>query len=539
MNSFIKALQNNAVRTANGAASNATTHSGVLDYFAECGSYRNRTQEEVNADMAKIFSDDVLMALKVLFYNRMITRKVQVGENLVTQKGQGQRDEFVKSIKWLERNYPELLYKNLWLIPVVGRWSDLWYDSANTNLVHYVNAEKVYELVKMGLDYEQSRGLIAKYLPKIRSKSNCKNDRHKRVNQWAKGLCKHFGWSEKDYRKFKSDPNNTAHLFQRQICDKKFADINFSHIPGKALFNLTVRKGKDGKNLLERHGLEAKYLDWVKKQPTAKFTGYPYELYKEAKDSTRSLVKKITLDKQFEGLLQLAKDQLEPKMLERGVLCALDTSASMRSFSYHGTQNTKNLKFGPIDVCVGLGIYFSSLIQGAFKDHVVMFNSQSRMVKLNGTFCDKVDQIRRHPTAWGGTNFQSIIDEIVRVKKQNPHIPAEEYPQILMVVSDMQFDQSATNMSNYQDALRKLDEVGLSEMTFVWWNVNGQGNEVPSTMNDAGTVLISGFDGAIVTSILGGEQKVVDKVTGQKRSLTPYEQMVKALDQPVLNELAV
>lgn len=545
MSKFLTAAMSHDALTQNGALSHSTSGNFVLDYFAKCGSYRGRQQGDVNSDMAKIFGEDIPLALKTVFYNRMVTRKVKgevSTENV--QKGQGQRDEFIKTLRWLEQNRPELLYSNLHLVPYVGCWRDLWYDSPATGEFYYVNPNRVYALIKLALTDEYNRGLIAKYLPKIRSASNVKTDRHRRLNNWAKGLCKFLGISEKEYRKLKSDPENSAHLFQRQMCAGEWDSLNFKSIPGKALFKLlNSKKG----NAFERHGQLDRYSNWLDTQPVAKFTGYVYELYSAAKNRS-SLVQRKTYDKQFDGLMQLAEDSVAPELLQKGVLCALDTSGSM-SCGYYGSATN----VAPIDICVSLGIYFSKLLKGAFADHVIMFDNESKFLKLKGTFCDRCDQIAQQGWAMGSTNFQSVIDAIVDIRKKKPNIPVEDFPGVLLVVSDMQFNPvsgyyddyysegtSAYNRqveTNYEAAMRKLEDVGLPRMTVIWWNVNAEyGNDVPSKMDDEGTVLISGFDPAIVTAILGGDE-VVDKVTGEKRKATAYEQMLNALDQEILNML--
>ncbi len=542
MNKFVKQLGKKNVVTWNGAVSNSTTGSSTLDYFAKCGSYRGRPCEAVNADMASIFGSDPLEAMRIVLYNRMVTRKAKGFTNVCdsVQRGQGQRDEFVKSLAWLENNYPEYLYKNLWLVPVVGCWKDLWYDSAATGFYYYVNKPEVFKVIKAGIKSEYHRGLLAKYLPKIRSRKSVKNERHVRLNTFARELCAFLGWSEADYRRFKSAPENCAHLYQRQMCDNEWTDIDFNMIPGKALFNILARKGKDKKNAIERHDLEQKYLEWIMKQPTAKFTGYPYELYNAAKGN-RTLIKRHTFNKQFDGLIAKAKDSVNPELLKKGVLCALDTSGSMTM--EYGMGGIQQSGIAPIDVCVSLGIYFSNLIEGYFHDHVIMFDNQSRFLKLNGQFCDKVDQVPAN--AMGGTNFQSVIDEIVRVRRQNPEIPVSDFPEVLLVVSDMQFNPGdyrhhVDQHTNYETAMKKLRAVGLPDMTIIWWHVNGEHtNDFPSTIDDAGTVLISGFDGAIVTAILGGTEKVVDEKTGEQRQRTPEEMMQLALDQEILQKVAI
>lgn len=513
--------------TENGAKSFSTSGKHSLDYFAKAGTYRDRPLDQVGADLEKVWKEDPQTALAIMFYLRTVTRTARVIDGSITttvQKGQGVKDEFIKACEWLGKSHPDALKNNLWLIPATGCWKDLWYDSASSGYSHYMNTEAVYELVARGMKDEYNRALIAKYLPRIRSNSNVKNDRHKRQNEWAKGLCKHLGWSPVEYRKFKSDPKNTAHLWQRLAAKGLWEDIDFGKMSGKALFSLVSAKGKDKKTSIERHGLEAKYDKWLDTQPTAKFTGYVYELYKAAqKGGSRIQVK--TYDKQFDGLIELAKKD-GTKGLDGNVWCALDTSGSM------GSHVAPELT--ALDVCVSLGIYFSSLNEGYFKDHVIMFDSTSRVKKLTGTFTQKCSQVPHN--SMGGTNFQSVINEIVRIRKSNPTIPVDMYPTTLLVVSDMQFD-SAGNKTNYEATQKKLTDVGLPRMNMIWWYVNGRSKEVPNKFDEEGVTIISGFDPAAITLILGGDQEVVDKTTGVTRKLTAEENMQKALDQEIIKQL--
>ena len=531
MNNFVEQITRHDALTENGALSHSTTGDLSLDYFSKAGTYRNRTEQEVAGDISAAWNENPEMALKTIFYLRSVTRKTRgFFETEKVNKGQGVRDEFIKLVKWLETNHPETLYKNLWLIPVVGTWKDLWYDSAESGYVHYINPIEVYKLVEKGLTDEYNRGLLAKYLPRIRSKSNVKNERHIRLNNWAKGLCDYLGWSEKDYRKFKSNPENTAHLFQRVMCDGLWDNLDFSVISGKALFNLMTLKGKDGKTVFQRHGLEDKYVEWLKTQPTAKFTGYVYELFKQVKGML-PLPQKITFDKQFDGLVELAKQ--DDGGLKGNVWCALDTSGSMGSI-VDGKDTSA------YDVCVSLGIFFSALNEGAFKDHVVMFDNTSRVLKLNGSFTDKCLQIRNHSTAWGSTSVDSVFEEVVRVRKSNPNIPLEDFPSTYLIVSDMQFNPVGGNTkTNYEAIVKKLDAVGLPKPNIIWWQVSNAYQDFTNKSNDDGVTLLSGFDGSTLQLILGGEMETVDEKTGETRKLTPMEQMIKVLNQEALSLLSV
>ena len=549
-NAFANAIGKKQGLTRNGAVSNTTSGNAILDYFSKCGSYVGRAEGDVAADMGSIFGSNDLQALKVVFYNRMVTRKCDgFVEQTDLQKGQGLRDEFAKSIAWLEVNRPNLLYSNLWLIPEIGRWSDLWYDSPSSGYFNYVKESEVFSLIKTGLSNPKHRGLLAKFLPKIKSVSNVKNARHARLSAFARALCLFLGWTEREYRLFKSSPENTVHLWQRHVSARRFNEIDFKTVPGKALFKMLTNKGRDGKNLVSRNGLDETYEKFILSSPIAKFTGYPYELYTAARQ-TRNRLQTFTYNAQFMSLIAAVRQDPNSSLDKKKVLCALDTSGSMEQEVVGKTQ--------AIDICVGLGIYFSELMSGHFAGNVIMFSDRSEFLKLEGRFCDKVDKISSLPWAMGSTNYQSVIDLICKMRRDNPQIPVSDYPDTLLVVSDMQFNPANNDWyceyaskldsdTNYQTQMAKLAAVGLPNISVIWWNVNGQynKNDVPSTIGDTGTTLISGFDPSIVGVLLDNEieVEVVNEATGEvtveKVKLSPLEQMEKALDQEILNALKV
>ncbi|OAV42722.1 DUF2828 family protein [Lewinella sp. 4G2] len=530
MNNFLKTLLGRPTTTENGAISHSTSGSAVLDYFTKSATARNRELNEVFADLAAAWAENPELTLKVIFYNRMITRKVNgfVATEKV-QKGQGNRSEFRSALRFLAERHPAALSANLHLVPSVGSWKDLWHAETVTALNH----QEVFELIAAGLTNDYHRELLAKYVPRIRSRSNTHNDRHRALNQFAFGLIKFLGWTPVQYRHFKS--SGLAHEFQRQMAAGKWDELDFKTIPGRALFTLVNGKGRDDQlTTLQRHGIEARYVDWIKSQPVAKFTGYVYELMRQV-GYQASTAQRLTVDKQFDGLIALARQDGD---VTENVWCALDTSGSM------GTRVADTTAF---DICISLGIYFSTLNQGAFRDHVIMFDNDSRVKQLSGTFSDKVTQLRKATTAWGSTNFQSVIDEIVRVRLESPGVPISDFPTTLLVVSDMQFNPvSGNTATNYETAMRKLRAVGLPDIRIVWWHVTDRTKDFPAKMDDQGVVLIGGFDGAIISSLLGKDESVAntnERADGGfstiKAAPTPYESMVKVLDQEVLNLVAV
>jgi hypothetical protein len=536
-NGFIKAntigAGANGARTENGALSYATIGSALLDQFGKAGSFRGRPIMDVWADQQHLWAEDAENALKFPFYLRLITRQSNIlgGEKTEkVQRGQGARDESFKRLLWVAKYHPDEFYRNLWILPIVGSWKDLWVLMTFDGASEYLDYKKFFQLIAEGINDPNHKDLVKKYLPRIRSEKKCTTDWAKRTNQLAKEFAKEAGWTFKDYRNFKA--TGKAHTFQTIICKGLYSEINWNAIPGKALLNLVSGK------FLGAHNLNNAYLEWLKAQPVAKFNGYAFELGRKLLNCNYNpnLVTKVTIDKQFDGLIATASK--DGGAIQGNVLCALDTSGSMTDYIDRERTITA------YDVCVSLGIYFSELNKGAFHNTVAMFDNTSRLMNLSGTFTDKYTQIRRASTAWGGTNFQSLIDLIVDTKRKNPNIPLEDFPKTLLVVSDMQFNPasygrygSSQEKTNYQEAMRKLRTVFpdsfVDEFKIIWWYCsNGRTSDFPSTMDDAGTYMVSGFDGAIISFLLGGEEIKVDN---ENKAMPSMQDIVNAaLGQEVL-----
>lgn len=539
MNSFIKAntlgTGANGARTENGAISYNTFGTALLDQFGKAGVYRGRDINDVWSDQNILWSENPEFALKFPFYLRMITRQSNVighGKTEKVQRGAGARDEAFKRLLWIAKYHPEEFYRNLWLLPVVGSWKDLWvllsFDGAN----EYLNEQKFFEVIAEGINDPSHKDLVKKYMPRIRSSKKCTTSWAMKTNTLAKRFADVAGWSYKDYRTYKT--SGEAHTFQKIICKGLYSNIDWKTIPGKALLNLVSGK------FLTNHNLEDTYYDWIKSQPVAKFNGYAFELGRKLGNSKyefnkTSRITRITVDKQFDGLIATASK--DGGAIQGNVLCALDTSGSMNGPALDDAGTT------PFHVCISLGIYFSELNQGAFHNTVAMFDDTSTLLKLKGkTFSDKWNEIISQQTAWGSTNFQSVIDLIVDTRKNHPEVPLEDFPSTLVVVSDMQFNPSTSyynrisEQTNYEAAMSKLRKVFPSEFVdnfkIIWWYCsNRKTSDFPSTMENGGTYMMSGFDGSIISFLLGGD--IVVKTPDKK--MPSMEDIIQAaFNQEVL-----
>ena len=116
MSDFLTGLKeaNNLKFTENGALTHRSTTSDLLDLFALGGAYRNRTDMDIIQLVNKAFCEDEVYTLKCLFYLRDI------------REGQGERRFFKTAIKFLATDHTDAIRRNLKMIPVFGRWDDLY-----------------------------------------------------------------------------------------------------------------------------------------------------------------------------------------------------------------------------------------------------------------------------------------------------------------------------------------------------------------------------------------------------------------------------
>lgn len=509
MTQEIKMEKENITRTTNGAIAYTTTFSALVDQFAVSGNYMNRSYDDVCKDMESLWSnEDKNSALRFVFYLRMITRNVNINNKKTekVQKGLGLKDEFIKRLLWLANNEHETFLKNLWIVPLVGSWKDLFV------LMHYdlilgvncLNRKEIYALIASCLKNNAQTDLIKKYIPRVESMKKCKTDWAKNTNRFAKELANFLGMTRLDYNHMKSKGN--AHTFQKIICNGDYTKLVWDCIPGKAL-RLLING-----NFIQNHKLEDSIKQWINSKPSIPFNGYVYELAKDIRSyyftkNDINLYKRLVADKQFETLINKA---VKDGNITENVLPILDTSGSMET----NVGNTTAM-----NISLSLGVFFATINKGYFHDCVMMFDSKSYFHKFQGkTFSEKLNELPLN--AMGSTNFQSVVDALVELRTKHPNIPLEEYPTTLLVVSDMQFNPTTRKWENHKivtedsnnDLMKKkLKQVFPSDfvdsMKFIWWNCASSEINFPTECKESGEYLLSGFDGSIITLLLGDEVK--------------------------------
>ena len=522
--------------SGNGALKLTSTGDPFVDQFGLISQYRQlRPYSSISKDMQELWNIDPMYTLKLLFYIRLITRKVKFSNGTETskvQKGAGLRHEAFMRMLWLAVNHSDVFYKNLPLFITIGSWKDiiqlmsydLQYHGWDNRVLDF---NKMSDFILAGLENPNTCNLVKKFLPTIKARSKCRTLESQADTIIGKFLThKLFDSGEFSpklhsknyhlYRKLKS--SGTAHEWQQMISRSQF-NIDFSKVHGRALALLVSG------NYLKNHNLEKDYENWIKKQPVAKFTGFVYELFKGL-NLNSPLYKKYTIDKQFENLIQTAK---EGSSTESSFIVARDVSGSMSS-------NVKGLTISSNDVAKSIALYFSYLLKGNFANSYIEFSHKPILKYWEGDSpTDKY--LKNINYCFGDTNFLGIADLFIEIYK---HTSIEKFPTGLICISDGEFNDSGDNKTNFQSFKKRLLKAGfpkdyVDNFKIVLWDIPNafySFDEIrPKFESYADTpnfFYMGGLDPAGITFLLGGEvNKSIPK--------TPRELFETAMNQEIMD----
>jgi hypothetical protein len=102
------------------------------------------------------------------------------------------------------------------------------------------------------------------------------------------------------------------------------------------------------------------------------------------------------------------------------------------------------------------------------------------------------------------TNLHLALRKILEVASEHG-VPKSEMPKVLLILSDMQFDQCTRHDDSAMEMIkRKYVEAGYNVPNIVFWNLNSHDN-VPVKYDTRGAALVSGFSPSIVKAVLQAE----------------------------------
>jgi len=470
MSTFVEAVKNQSARTTNGMRARKSTANACVDLFFKIGASRGK---DITKDFVAAYAEDSEIAMRIALWVRDV------------RGGAGERELFRQVLTYLDKHNPTDAARLLLKVPELGRWDDIFVVKNKDN--------RAVAFTMLGDALRAKNGLAAKWTP--------------RQGPLAAEIRNFFGMSPKFYRKSLVEMSKTV---EQDMCAKNWDAINFSHVP-------SVAHARYKKAFFRNTTEYAKYVEELKKDPKDRTVQvkinagavFPYDVLKGVIGSYRNNYNTTEL-----GALQAQWDAMENFIGDANVLPLVDVSGSMTCLA--GGPSAKSAT-SCLDVAVSLGLYIADKNKGKFKDMFLTFSSSPELLHLKGNIVQKVNQMVS--SNWGmSTDLVKAMDKILKTAKE-ANVPQEEMPEMLLIMSDMQFNGCARfDDSAMQMVARKFESAGYVMPKIVFWNLNAHDN-VPVKHDESGVALVSGFSPAIMTSVLGGDTE----------QFTPYAMMMKAI----------
>ncbi len=451
MNTFVNAVVNQEARTANGMKARKSTANAVVDLFYNAGASRGKN---IVPAFSAAMAENRDLALRVAAWLRD------------ARGGAGERQLFRDILVYLEKNDKEAAKALLRKVPELGRWDDIF--------VFNDKELKSEAFAMLGDALRQRNGLAAKWTP--------------RQGKLAVEIREFFGMSPKFYRKSLVE---LTKVVEQDMCAKEWDAINFSHVPSVASARYKKAFNRNTQKYAEYVASLVKGEDKTVKVNAS--VAYPYDVLKGRINSYG-----ISFDKTEMDLIQKQWEALPNYVGDANILPLVDVSGSMTC------PAGKNTKLSCLEVAVSLGLYLADKNTGKFKDTFLTFSHKPELLHMKGNINQKIDQMVK--SKWEmNTNLHAAFNKILDVAVKG-NVPQEEMPVMVLILSDMQFDQCVKHDNSAIEMIeRKYVAAGYKVPQVVFWNLNASYGNAPVKFDKGGTALVSGFSPAIVKPILSGD----------------------------------
>ena len=455
--------------TENGAfAYDSAAQGALLDLFAQIGALRTRTERDIELKFAAAFNEDKLLATKMLFY---------CGD--IREGGLGERRTFRICLRWLAENHPEIVVKNIQLIPHFNRWDSLFVligtecESIMWELIAETLTKDVRAMKASTATKHVPVSLLAKWMPS-------ENTSSPKTRALAAKAIRALKLTPRTYRKMLSALRKHINVTERLMSAGEWGKIDYAKVPSYAMHNYGSAFAKHDHERFDA------YLKSVNKGEAKINAGvlYPYDLVEKYMTSDWGYNGRYYGDcylQTQENPVVEAQWKALPNYLTKPINAVVmaDVSGSM-----HGR---------PMATSIGLATYFAQHNTGAFHNQYMTFTSEPSFINLRdgASLLDCVKKVAEAGVGYS-TNLEKAFLAILGTAV-NYGVPNSEMPKALVVISDMEIDKYMRpgRRWDFLDVMRKrFGYYGYSLPKIVMWNVNARKDTVLSQSEDV--IFISG-----------------------------------------------
>ena len=483
--------------TENGAfAYDSTAQGALLDLFSQVGALRPRTETEIASKFAAAFREDALLATKMMFY----TGDIREG-------GLGERRTFRVCLRWLAEKRPDIVNKNMTLIPFFNRFDTLFtlVDTDCENVMWELVAKTLTEDVKamkasVGRKHVPC-SLLAKWMPS-------ENTSSVKTRALANKAIKALKLTPRSYRRMLSALRKHIGVTECKMSAGEWTSIEYAKVPSYAMHNYGSAFAKHDHERFDA------YLKSVSKGETKINSSvlFPYDLVEKylsprgygvqtvrAGDCRVAAKEDAVVEAQWKAL---------PNYLTKPVnaIVMADVSGSMSG--------------RPMATSIGLATYFAQHNTGWYRNQYLSFTSAPNFINLKegASLLECVQKVASAGVGYS-TNLEAAFDKILETAVFYK-IPKNQMPKTLVVISDMEIDRYMRPGRHWDflDKIRSLFAAhGYTLPRIILWNVNARKDTFLSQSED-------------VLFVSGQSASVFKQLCQNLDGITAYDLMLQVLN---------
>ena len=475
---FANAIKNETkwTRTENGAVALKTTDDALLDFFGTVGALRTADENRITSIFEASYQARPLETIITTFYARDIRGDEEV-------QGLGERRVFRILLKYCALHHPEAIRPNLDLIGVYGRYDDL-YCLIGTPLEKemWTAMKKQFEEDLENMAKGNAISLLAKWIKTADASSP-------KTRALGKLTAQKLGYDVYNFKRIVRAMRKQIGIVETLMSAGKWDEVKYSEVPSRAM--LIYR------NAFRKHD-EERFSQFAQKAVTGEEkinsgTLYPYDIvgkYSSRSYWTSNYYSGDRLTPTEENVLQAQWNQL-PNYVEAGTnaIVIADTSGSMTG--------------RPMDTAVSLAIYFAQRNVGAYHNLWMNFSDRPSFQQIKGKTLKQILGNIDYSNWGSNTNCEAAFDLILNTAIKN-HVPANEMPKSLIIISDMEFDYCGNRQWTFYDKMKaKFAQHGYEIPTIVFWNVESRNDVFHADKNRKGVILVSGQSAGTFKNLIG------------------------------------
>lgn len=491
----------NLVVGENGSLAYASPLNDVLALYTQMGSMRFNSRGQIHHYVRKAFKQDPFLTLSCVL------------KCLDIRGGMGERRTSIAALNELERLMDMRPY--LEDIVLLSRWDILFHFKDKKVLDEAIKL--IFKVLTSTHENEAllaTTSLLCKWLPR----------KPKTVQErYVMGMLRsRLGVAPKALRQHLKEYSSTV---EQLMSSKRWNEIEYSHVPSVAMNRLRAAFIRNDSERFEE------YINSVNLGKSKINAGvlYPHDIFNFTRFPNTTARDELSSD---ENDIKLANSQWEAlpdffNNVKLNILPMLDLSGSM-FIALPGSHKYV------VDAAIGLSLYCSERIQGPFKHAILSFAEVPRFTVLAKegevvTPYERYVKLRQGDVGYS-TNFESAYKLILETAKQN-NVTKEQMPELLLVVSDMQFDSVNWNFkwTNYELLKESFENAGYKLPKLVFWNMRATGT-FTVTASHEGVCEISGYSPSIMKDVLASIQNMSPMNT-MMEGLKPYFKYMKTFDK--------